>query len=59
MSGLDRSEHVRAAEVEEEAAAVAEEEVVGEEEVELLRLPEGWEVLIDDETGVDYVIDSQ
>ena len=50
---------MRAAEVEEEAAVVAEEEVEEEEEVELSRLPEGWEVLIDDETGVDYVIDSQ
>ncbi len=48
---------MRAAEVEDLAATVAEEEVEGEEEVELSRLPEGWEVLIDDETGVDYVIE--
>jgi hypothetical protein len=48
---------VRAADVQKEAAAVAEEEVVEEEEVEISRLPEGWEVLVDDETGVDYVID--
>ncbi len=44
---------MRAAEVEDLAATVAEDQ----EEVELSRLPEGWEVLIDDETGVDYVID--
>ena len=48
---------MRAADVQKEAAAVAEEVVEKEEEVELSRLPEGWEVLIDDETGVEYVID--